>query len=352
MMNEIIEAAEEGDQAEVVRLLNANPALQRCKDRQKNRVLTVAAEHGHLGLVVLLVERAAGVNDTGRCDRSALHWASFGGHEEVVAYLLSREAKVDTSDMFGMTPLISACGEGHLGVVRMLAQHLEEVGLDGRDDDGMEPLHYAAEFGHEDVVTFLLGKGAPANNMSNNGKTPFMLASRGGHAGVAQLLLEHVGEEGLDEGDVSGKTPIHLAAEEGHVPMVTFLLDKGMGPSSVDDEERTPLMLAAAKGQMGVVHTLVQHTGGQGLDEQDSDGWTAMHHAVSKNRADVVRLLLVSKADPTVEDSDGCTPREHATSLYHMECIKVFNVSPPSHAMPCYEDGSVFGRCMYQPSAP
>uniref|UniRef100_A0A3Q2PWR2 Myotrophin n=1 Tax=Fundulus heteroclitus TaxID=8078 RepID=A0A3Q2PWR2_FUNHE len=57
--------------------------------------------------------------DTGR---KPLHYAADFGQGDVVAYLISKGANVNATDKHGITPLISACYEGHLPCVKMLLE--------------------------------------------------------------------------------------------------------------------------------------------------------------------------------------------------------------------------------------
>ena len=61
---------------------------------------------------------------------SAITWASYKGHVEVLDYLLTNEyQKGDPSSIsdFGMAPLIWASGRGHHDCVQLLLQHGADV---------------------------------------------------------------------------------------------------------------------------------------------------------------------------------------------------------------------------------
>jgi len=57
------------------------------------------------------------VDETGR---TVLHWASSGGHTNLVQWLIEHQASVDTRDDSNWTPLIIAASAGHEAVVRLL----------------------------------------------------------------------------------------------------------------------------------------------------------------------------------------------------------------------------------------
>jgi serine/threonine-protein phosphatase 6 regulatory ankyrin repeat subunit B len=175
-MWEIFTAVQDGDEEEVIQLLDADPALLEREDHHGERPLTLAAHYGHLGVVSLLVERGADINVTGHGGNTALDCAAMGGHEDVVALLLSKGAHANTRDNRGMTPFMWASDNGNLRVVRMLVKHMGVQRLDNRSNRGWTALHYATEWGHEEVVRFLLFVGAEPTITDNEGRTPRALA--------------------------------------------------------------------------------------------------------------------------------------------------------------------------------
>jgi ankyrin repeat protein len=168
-MGDIFIAAREGNEDEVIRLLDADPLLLERENNFGIRPLAMAALFGHLGVVRLFIERGANINTTGRWGRTALHYAAEEGYEEVVALLLDNGAHANSRDEYGRTPLMRACINGHLDVVKMLVHHIEGQGLQARSDNGWTAMHCAAYWGHQEVVRFLLLAGADPTIM-NNGK--------------------------------------------------------------------------------------------------------------------------------------------------------------------------------------
>jgi ankyrin repeat protein len=240
----IFQAAQKGNEQEVIRWLDADPTLVETVHVLGIRLLALAACYNQLGMVRLLVQRGANINATGVEEMTALHWAAGEGHEEMVALLLDQGAEVNSTDAWDRTSLITASMSGHLGVVRLLAQHTGTQGLNEEDDEGRTALHYAAQEGHCEVVAFLLSKGAQASTRNTVNETPLISASRCGHIGVVRLLLQHMGARGLQDRDDAGWTALLNAAYWGQDEVLRFLLLAGADHTITDNEGQTTRALA------------------------------------------------------------------------------------------------------------
>lgn len=110
------------------------------------------------------------------------------------------------------------------GVAAELAKFPDEINLP--EDDGLTPLHLAAENCHTNVVVLLLDEGANINVTA-----------------------------------ADKATPLHLAAQEGCTDVVKVLLDRSAKINLRDDQKRTPLLRAEQWHQTAVVQLLKQHGG-------------------------------------------------------------------------------------------
>ena len=107
-------------------------------------LLVDSAEKGDLAKIKQLVEQQ-GV-DVNAKDSStggtALMYASYSGHLEIVKYLISKGADVNAKSDNGSTALIVASGEkGHLEVVKYLVS--KGADINAKSDSGMTALNVA-----------------------------------------------------------------------------------------------------------------------------------------------------------------------------------------------------------------
>ncbi len=113
------------------------------------------------------------------------------------------------------------------------------------DKYGNTPLHDAALYGHVDVATLLLDRGANVENKTKySGFTALHNAAWRGHLDVATLLLDRGAD--VESKTKSGYTALHYAAwsRYGHHDVTALLLDRGADIESKTNTGKTPFQLA------------------------------------------------------------------------------------------------------------
>ncbi|XP_074550000.1 ankyrin repeat and SAM domain-containing protein 6 isoform X2 [Halichoeres trimaculatus] len=103
------------------------------------------------------------------------------------------------------------------------ADMLSLVPVDCTDEEGNTALQFASASGHENLVRFLLRKGASVDSRNNYGWTPLMQAARFGHLTVAHILLENGAE--INGRNRLGASVLSVAARGGHTHVVKLLLE-------------------------------------------------------------------------------------------------------------------------------
>jgi len=95
-----------------------------------------AVKTGDLDRVKEFVEKEnmnVNMSDGGVFERTPLHWAADFNQVEVMKYLVSKGAKVNAKDHYGITPLLSAVYENHLEAARFLIEKKADVSIKGPD---------------------------------------------------------------------------------------------------------------------------------------------------------------------------------------------------------------------------
>ncbi|CCG58716.1 Protein CBG00460 [Caenorhabditis briggsae] len=101
---------------------------------------------------------------------SLLHWASKAGHIGIAEMLLSRGARVNSTNMGDDTSLHLAAAHGHRQIVVKLLSRKADV--HATNEHGMTPLHYACFWGYEAIAEDLIIYGALVNVCNKKGLTP------------------------------------------------------------------------------------------------------------------------------------------------------------------------------------
>ena len=249
--------------------------------------LWIACECGRLGLVRKLVESGADVTTKNRYSLSVLAAASYGGHADVVAYLLGLGVLDVGAEGYGRSSsLHGACVGSHTDVVKLLVEGGANVDVEGRSKYG--PMSFACLCGNAEIVRLLVNAGA----WSGVGKDEeewvklLMKAAEKGHVEVVRLLVEM----GVDGVDGVGNTALGLASRHGNVDIVRVLV--GEGGADVDkagEEGTTPLIWASREGKMDVVRLLLEL--GADVGVRDDKCETALDVARRGGWDDIVEML-------------------------------------------------------------
>jgi len=134
-----------------------------------------------------------------------LHRAALNGHVELLYTLLGAGGDVNVRDEDGWTPLWWAANWEHVEAARTLLKAGADPSL--ADNEGRAPIHWA------DMVILLIDAGMDVNVPDDeNGATPLHEAARSGRAGVIRILIR--AGANVDARTNDGNTPFHLASDE------------------------------------------------------------------------------------------------------------------------------------------
>lgn len=151
-----------------------------------------------------------------------------------------------------------------------------------------EEFRMAAHDGDTEKVKALLKQGIQCDVSDQEGHTALMFAAFNGHSEIVLSLLEAGAV--IDQRDFMDRTALLYSSTGPFPETVKILLDNGADPNKVDsDEHFSPLMHAAAEGQLEVVKVLIQYGADRSL--KDVDGDDAASFAAQSGHMQVVEFL-------------------------------------------------------------
>lgn len=214
-------------------------------------------------------------------------------------------------------------------------------------------LHRAADYGHLDIVKYLLSKGASVNFIFN-GFTALAMVAKNGDSEIAEILVKH----GANVNFVAnGNDILQLAIISDEPQMINFALNQGFGINRLDRDDLTPLAKAASESKhkslkyllergadyrklsmnfielrsYPLIHCLQSNNRVKSIDillnhielkegkqamveyinHADVCGMTVLHYACSLQLEEVVKKLIQLGANTEIIDRQGEKPVDH-----------------------------------------
>ena len=299
----VIHFAVEFGQAHIVKYLveSCNHDIN-VEDKYGNTPLYMACIYNHLPVVESLTAQP-NCNINSNNERHPLIAATDKEHLEIVKQLIkSSGCDINVREKgTGSTPLHKACYNGSLSIVEYLISK-PQCDIEAIDNEGNQPLHYAASQGHKEIVS-IVGKKVSQDGLSKCITSAKQLAE----PSIMKLLIDHYKISLIDaceSGNVdivhhlvidkhcdvnakgrNGYTPLHYACEKGHFEIVKILTNHQQCNMEVENNFNIrPLELAfrsafSSKTHMDIVNYLIQVKGcnTQGITAYDGKASNYLH---------------------------------------------------------------------------
>ena len=204
------------------------------------------------------------------------------------------------------------------GNMRELNQWLSlGVDLNQKDDNGYAPLHYACEYGHEDVIRKLLDRKAKVNLLTKAtlmSPMACLILGRLNDRLSEPELVRTIGVLRKAGGDINPTSeeavpPIKAVITRGNLELLDFFMSLHVHIFVEDSDKRSMLHHIALNpnaNSLAITEFLVEK--GLEVNAQDSDGNTPLHLALSPFQRDVAKHLIDSGADPEIKNWKGTSP--------------------------------------------
>lgn len=183
-----------------------------------------------------------------------IHKAAKDGHLETVKSLLAKDPELlNAGNKLQQTALAIASYSGHQEIVDFLIE--KGADIHKKDKFGAMPIHMAVVKGHIEIVKKLVAKGADITAKTVNGKVPMQLAFEGEHTDIIELFLDRGIPINAPINDF-GRTLLHKAAIMGKTKVANLLISKSADINIKDKQGKTPLDLAEFCSHKAIVDLL------------------------------------------------------------------------------------------------
>ena len=156
------------------------------------------------------------------------------------------------------------------------------------------------------MVEGLLKRGFDVNARDSAGQHGLYLAIRDGSREVIPVLVEHPGLE-VDAANTAGETPLMMAALRGEIGVMERLIKRG---AQLELPRWTPLHYAASGSSLEAVRLLLDR--GARIDSTAPNGNTPLMMAAGFGSIDSARDLLKRGADPAARNKQDQTAADLA----------------------------------------
>jgi len=289
-------------------------------------------EHvNRLKSVKLLLNADANIDAVTQLGYTALHFACFQGSPRCVRLLINEGAMVNPQTVEGITPLMITIKEMEFDCFLLLIAWKPDLSL--QDVMGFTALHHAIQTLRVECVKILLLHNAPVHVAAKDGKTPLHMAQQRGILYFVILLLDK-GANPLQI-DASRKSPLHYALEKLKNKKISTQNEADDDTSSGEksdenqsnnstDRDIVELMCNALIDNFGYSRLLIsvevdslrdcelalQSGRDKPINHALPNGTTALHRAIERGNADIVKLLINNGARVDLPDAQGRTAHD------------------------------------------
>ena len=201
------------------------------------------------------LQEGADVNQSWPDGVTGIHVAAQNGFLELGEILLKYTANIRHTDNSGFNSLLYACLANQPDFIRYL--------LETAYDTNPESSHPT----NEDNID-IAQKKEVLNSATTDGSTSLAVASRAGHYGCVQILLEHQAD--VDIANTGGLQALHQACVGNHADIIELLLQYGADLNVYTKEDEPPCRLTTSRECHEVLHKWIE---GNKMDWQSQYGF-------------------------------------------------------------------------------
>uniref|UniRef100_A0A0P5ALS6 No mechanoreceptor potential C n=1 Tax=Daphnia magna TaxID=35525 RepID=A0A0P5ALS6_9CRUS len=288
--------------------------------------LMYAVKDNRISLMERMMELGCDLTTVNKDNYNAFHLAVLFSREDVIKNLLSRKADITIPagprEQNVLHLVASRTGGSGASVAKMLlASGAKDFRL-ARDTEGYLPLHIAVEIGNMHVTKELLNMNGDLQVKATFGpkmENAFHAATRRRDIELLRILNDQGSP--VDAVNADGQTALHIAAADGDENIVKYLHMLHANPNISDNEDRTPVLIAAERGKTTVVEILTEKFRASCLD-RTKDGSTLLHVASFHGHPETALMLLKKGVPLHMPNKSGARSIHIAARKGHVGVIQ------------------------------
>lgn len=221
-----------------------------------NEAFIHAANEGDFAEVKRLLKQGVDVNYQGINGRpTALLYAVEGGHLEICKILLAAGADVNYNKAYSLWPPLSwASRKGYTEIAVLLIKYGADVNIKRGGSAPRYPLIFSAAKKNMELCRLLVENGADVNVQDYQGDTALLMALQAKKAETARYLIASGADITIN--NKAGKGALYYAAEWGDIEICKILIAEGADVNIMYHYQTTALSMAEKKGHNNVVQLL------------------------------------------------------------------------------------------------
>ena len=271
-----------------------------------NSPMKVAAQNGNIEIAKLLIDEGANLNSSDDYIYNAIDYGNYDIAKLLIdndvfnlntnttkeqAIELAKKQKYyemekllsseDSNNIDGYDELMNAVSKGDMKALEKLIKDDTDL---NKQYDNITPLNLAAARNDKEMVKFLVEKGADINLEDGYGYTPLMKAIDYYNIGLAKNIIDlkpDLNAVCSATGDTSLTYLVNAKKYGGGADLCYYMIKNGADINKKNKEGNTPLMIAAASYNYGIVGVLVNM--GADYNIKNKEGQTAIDIASARD---------------------------------------------------------------------
>ncbi len=262
-------------------------------------IILQAAETGNVHALSLLSSKGVSLAVKNRDGCSLMHIAIKNGHTELLTWLMANSLVDWTASDYddGLGPLHYAAQTGDLDIFKLILIKItnseQSAFISALTDDELNILHIASKYGHLDIVQYILSENLidiSAQDLDGRTALHWSLIQR--HPEISQLLIKSTkNQSAVAQRDEQGFSPLYYAILYGFLEATASLIHKF--PDALNQKfSGNSLLHIAILTENSYMVALILRENPELIEVQNGDGQTPLALAMDAGLAHIAKALI------------------------------------------------------------